>query len=49
MSSVLNVINFPFSVNSEELCPSEEVLAQYPGGSFLLANAFVREAHFHVF
>lgn len=45
MSSVPNVINFPFSVNSKELCPPEEVLAQYPGGLFLLASAFVREEY----
>lgn len=49
MSSVPNVINFPFSVYSQELYPPQEVLAQHPGGLFLLANALFREECLHVF
>lgn len=48
MSSVANVINFPFSVNSREFCPLQEVLAGYPGGLVLLAKVFITEECLHV-
>lgn len=44
MSSVPSVISFPFSVNSKELCPAQEILAQHSNGLFLLASALERNA-----